>query len=184
MQRMKVLIALAALGTLAAACGDNGSGGAYGGGTTGSSAAGGATSAAEVGTAKVGDLGTVLVDGNGMTLYLFENDTGSTSTCTDTCAGTWPALTTSGEATATSGADASQLGTTTRDDGTTQVTYGGHPLYRYSGDSAAGQANGQEIGDVWYAVTTQGTPAGETDSGGESGGGDNQGGGYGNGYGG
>ena len=51
------------------------------------------------------------------------------------------------------------LGTTTRDDGTTQVTYDGHPLYLYSGDTAAGDANGEGVGDIWFAVTAQGTPA-------------------------
>jgi predicted lipoprotein with Yx(FWY)xxD motif len=150
-------------------------GGAGSSTSTSSAASGGA---AAVDTASVGELGTVLVDGSGRTLYLFESDTGSTSTCTGTCAGTWPALTTTGDPTASMGASASMLGTTTRDDGTTQVTYDGHPLYVYSGDSASGQANGQGIGGVWFAVTTQGTPAGDSGSGG---GGYGSGGGYGHG---
>ena len=180
MHRARILAAVAVLGLIAAACNDNSSGGAYGaGGSSTSTSSGGAMTAATVSTAKVGDLGTVLVDGDGMTLYLFENDTGMTSTCTDTCASTWPALTTSGDANATAGAESSMLGTTTRDDGSTQVTYDGHPLYLYSGDTAAGQANGEGISNVWFAVTTQGTPA--TTSGG---GGGNGGGGYGGGYGG
>jgi predicted lipoprotein with Yx(FWY)xxD motif len=178
MHRARILAAVAVLGLLAAACNNNSSGGAYGagGGSTSTSSAG-ATAPATVSTAKVGDLGTVLVDGNGMTLYLFENDTGMSSTCTGTCASTWPALTTSGDAKATSGADASMLGTTTRDDGSTQVTYNGHPLYLYSGDTAAGQANGQGISNVWFAVTTQGTAASSKSGGGGGGGG------YGGGYG-
>ena len=57
------------------------------------------------------------------------------------------------------GADDSKLGTTMRDDGTTQVTYAGHPVYLYSGDSAAGDTNGQGIGGVWFAVTADGVPA-------------------------
>jgi predicted lipoprotein with Yx(FWY)xxD motif len=174
MHRIRIAATVAALGLGLAACGNSSSGGAYGAG--GSSSA--STAAATVGTASVGDLGTVLVDGSGLTLYLFENDTGSKSTCTDTCASTWPALTTSGNADATDGAEASMLGTTTRDDGSTQVTYNGHPLYLYSGDAAPGDANGVGIGNVWYPVTTKGTPATTmgTDSGGDTGGG---GGGYG-----
>ena len=169
--------AVLALALGLAACSDSTPryGGAGSSTSTSSAASGGA---AAVDTASVGDLGTVLVDGSGRTLYLFESDTGSTSTCTGTCAGTWPALTTTGDPTAGMGASASMLGTTTRDDGSTQVTYDGHPLYVYSGDSAAGQANGQGIGDVWFAVTTQGAPAGASGSGG---GGYGSGGGYGHG---
>jgi predicted lipoprotein with Yx(FWY)xxD motif len=171
------MIAVAA--TLAlAACSNGSSAGAYGGGSssTTSSSAMPAAAAATVGTASVGDLGTVLVDGNGMTLYWFENDTGSTSTCTDSCAGTWPALATSGSAAATGKAETSMLATTSRPDGATQVTYNGHPLYLYSGDTAAGEANGEDIGGVWHAVTTQGTSAEPSSS--------SKSGGYGNGYGG
>ncbi len=174
MGRIRFIIAIAALGLGLASCASNSSAG-YGG-SGGSTSAPGTSSAATVATAKVGDLGTVLVNSDGFTLYLFENDTGSTSTCVGTCAGTWPALTTSGDAAASGGADDSMLGTTTRDDGTTQVTYNGHPLYVYSGDSAAGEANGEGISNVWYAVTTQGTPA-------QTGGGSGNGGGYGGGYG-
>jgi predicted lipoprotein with Yx(FWY)xxD motif len=155
--RSIVFAAVAAMSL--AACSSGSGGGAYGGGgsTSSSSASGGA--AATVAIAEVGDLGTVLVDGTGRTLYLFESDTGTTSTCTGSCAGMWPALVTDGTATAGAGAASAMLGTTTRDDGTTQVTYDGHPLYLYSGDSAAGDANGQGIGDVWYAVTSSGAPA-------------------------
>jgi predicted lipoprotein with Yx(FWY)xxD motif len=175
-----ILLVLAATLGLAACSNSSSSagGGLYGGGSSSSTASPTpAAAGAEVATADVGDLGTVLVDGNGMTLYLFESDTGSSSTCTGTCAETWPALVTAGDATASGKASASMLGTTTRDDGSTQVTYDGHPLYLYSGDTAPGEANGQDVGDVWYAVTAQGTPA-------EDNGGGSKGGGYGNGYGG
>ena len=157
--------------------------GAYGGGgsTSTSTAAGGATTAT-VATADVGQLGTVLVDGTGRTLYIFKNDT-TTSTCTGDCAATWPALVTSGDASAGMGSKSAMLGTTTRDDGTTQVTYAGHPVYLYSGDTAAGDANGQGIGGVWYAVTATGTPAGAMDGSSPSSGGgyssSSSGGGYG-----
>jgi predicted lipoprotein with Yx(FWY)xxD motif len=184
--RMRIFAVIAALGFGLAAC-SNSSSGVYGAGGSGGSAAGAPTT---VGTSQVGDLGTVLVDGAGLTLYMFQNDKGSTSTCTGSCASTWPALTTSGNATTMSGADSSLLGTTQRDDGSTQVTYNGHPLYLYSGDSAPGDANGEGIGNVWYAVSTQGTPAMASGGGngggygnGGGGGGGNDNGGYGNGYG-
>ncbi len=153
---------LAAAAMVLAACSNGsssaGAAGAYGGGSTSTSSAGGATTAT-VGTADVGQLGTVLVDGTGRTLYIFKNDTGTSSTCSGDCAATWPALVTSGAASAGMGVKSAMLGTTTRDDGTTQVTYAGHPVYLYSGDTAAGDANGQGIGGVWFAVTAAGTPA-------------------------
>lgn len=153
---------LAAAAMVLAACSNGSSSaaaaGAYGGGSTSTSSAGGATTAT-VGTADVGQLGTVLVDGTGRTLYIFKNDTGTSSTCSGDCAATWPALVTSGAASAGMGVKSAILGTTTRDDGTTQVTYAGHPVYLYSGDTAAGDANGQGIGGVWFAVTAAGTPA-------------------------
>jgi predicted lipoprotein with Yx(FWY)xxD motif len=101
-----------------------------------------------------------LVDGLGRTLYLFEADTGSTSTCSDACAGAWPPLTTDGEPLAAGAVSSGMLGTTQRSDSSTQVTYGGHPLYRYGGDSAPGDMNGagsDAFGAEWYPVT----PAGE-----------------------
>jgi predicted lipoprotein with Yx(FWY)xxD motif len=105
-------------------------------------------------------LGTILVDDAGLTLYLFMNDTDGTSTCYDDCEANWPPLTVDGEPTAGEGADASLLGTTERDDGSTQVTYAGQPLYRFAGDQAAGDVNGQGVGDVWFAVTPEGEAAG------------------------
>src|SRR6476661_1486691 len=180
MFRMRTILAIAALALGLAACANNstsssaGGGGLYGGGgSTGTTTSSGA---ATVATAKVGDLGTVLVNGDGMTLYLFEADSGSTSNCTGECAGIWPPLTTTGNATGTMGASSSMLGTTTRDDGTTQVTYNGHPVYLYTGDTAAGQANGEGLnhfGGLWYAVSTAGTaamPGGGSGSGGNGGG--------------
>ena len=126
------------------------------------SASGGSTATVSLRTAKVKGVGTVLVEEDGITVYLFTNDTGSTSTCTGSCAATWPPLTTAGQPTAGKGADDSKLGTTMSDAGE-QVTYDGHPLYLYSGDKRAGQATGQGIGDVWFAVTADGGPAGQAD---------------------
>jgi predicted lipoprotein with Yx(FWY)xxD motif len=116
-------------------------------------------SGATVETAKVQGLGTVLVNEDGLTLYLFTNDTGTKSTCTGTCAQTWPGLTTDGQPVAGSGADDGKLGTT-GSGGDQQVTYEEHPLYLYSGDSKAGEANGQGIGGIWFAVTPDGAAAG------------------------
>jgi len=104
-------------------------------------------------------LGEVLVDANGMTVYLFMNDTAGTSTCVDQCADTWPAVTVDGTPTVGGGADDSKVATTDRADGTTQVTYNGHPLYTFSGDAAPGDTTGQGIGEVWFAVTPDGEAA-------------------------
>jgi predicted lipoprotein with Yx(FWY)xxD motif len=96
--------------------------------------------AASVGLAS-SKLGKILVDGQGRTLYLWEADTGTTSTCAGACA------------------SASKLGTTKRHDGTTEVTYNGHPLYTFSGDSAPGQTAGQGsdgFGAEWYVLSATG----------------------------
>jgi len=106
----------------------------------------------------VGD--EALVGGDGRALYLFEGDMGSTSTCKGECAVDWPPLTASGMPTAGSGVDQSLLGTTKRADGTTQVTYNGHPLYYYEGDKGPGMALGQGLkafGADWYVLNAKGS---------------------------
>lgn len=102
-------------------------------------------------------LGDVLVDADGMTVYLFTQDTGSTSTCEGDCAETWPAVTVEGDPVAGEGVDASLLGTTERPDGSTQLTYAGHPVYLFAGDSAPGDVNGQGVGGVWWVIAPDGT---------------------------
>lgn len=109
---------------------------------------------------------------------LFLADQGSQSTCYGDCASTWPALTSEALPTADDGIDASALGTTERSDESTRVTVDGHPLYRFSGNSAAGDVNGEGIGDVWFVVSPQGTPIKASGAGGNSGGGGKPGGGY------
>jgi predicted lipoprotein with Yx(FWY)xxD motif len=104
------------------------------------------------------DLGEVLVDSDGRTLYIFESDNGSESTCYDSCAENWPPLLAQGAPGAGSGVDASLLGTTERTDGTMQATYNDRPLYRYAGDQATGDTNGQGVGDVWFVVGADGQP--------------------------
>jgi predicted lipoprotein with Yx(FWY)xxD motif len=104
------------------------------------------------------DLGKILVDGKGQTLYLFEKDKGK-STCAGSCASAWPPLTTSGTPTAASGVIGAKLGTTKRSDGKTEVTYNGHPLYTYIGDQAPGQTTGQgsdDYGAEWYVLSRSG----------------------------
>ena len=101
-------------------------------------------------------LGSFLVDDKGMTLYLFTKDTPNTSVCYDKCATAWPPLLTGDKPSAGEGVDASLLGTTTRKDGATQVTYNGWPLYYYEKDKAAGDVTGQDVGGVWYVVSAAG----------------------------
>jgi predicted lipoprotein with Yx(FWY)xxD motif len=102
------------------------------------------------------DLGRILADAEGRTLYLFEADTDGISTCYEDCAANWPPLTVEGEPTAGDGADRSLLGTTERDDGSIQVTYADQPLYFFATDQATGDTNGQGIGGVWFVVDPDG----------------------------
>ena len=82
-------------------------------------------------------LGTFLVDAKGRALYLWDADHGAKSICSGACAQAWPPLTTTGTPKASGAAKASLLGTTTRADGSREVTYAGHPLYYFEGDSDA-----------------------------------------------
>ena len=101
---------------------------------------------------------SVLVDQSGRTLYHITTDTGKKVTCTGACATIWPPLTIpkGTKAAAGSGVTKSKLGTITRPDGRTQVTYAGLTLYRYSGDSKPGQAKGEGFQKIWYAVNGAG----------------------------
>jgi predicted lipoprotein with Yx(FWY)xxD motif len=121
--------------------------------TTASSAAAGAA----VNATQVGQFGMILTGSNGKTLYVFEKDQNGQSACYDKCAESWPALTVDSAAAATAGAGVTgTVGTTQRTDGKLQVTVNGAPVYYYSGDSAAGQANGQGVGNLWYVVGADG----------------------------
>lgn len=102
-------------------------------------------------------LGDVLVDEDGATLYLFTPDGGDTPTCDDACAEVWPPVTVDGSPVAGDGADPGLVGTVERSDGSVQLTYAGHPLYRYSQDEAAGDVKGQGVNDVWFAVGPDGS---------------------------
>ncbi|MBS1870702.1 MAG: hypothetical protein JSS99_13685 [Actinobacteria bacterium] len=161
-----VLAVLAA--PIAAGCGSGSSGSTTTGGTAMHQQSGGALT---VKTASSSGLGTILVDAQGRTVYLFQRDRGPTSTCSGACIAGWPAVTTHGTPQASGGAAAAKLGVTKRGDGTTQVTYAGHPLYYYAGDSAAGDTNGQGVnafGALWYVVGTNGSAITTQASGGGS----------------
>jgi predicted lipoprotein with Yx(FWY)xxD motif len=149
------LIALAAAG-----CGSGG-GGASASPTTPKTTT---AQPATVGVAS-SSLGQLLVDSQGRTLYLFEKDTGGTSSCTGACATAWPPLPATGQGTVSGGASASLLGTVPRSDGGPQVTYNGHPLYRFSGDQKPGDTNGEGVnafGASWFVVSPSGSQIGST----------------------
>jgi len=118
------------------------------------------TGASTIMTSQSADVtGNFLVDDQGRTLYVFANDTqnSGTSACTDSeCVTEWPPVIVSGTPTAGDGADATKLGTITREDGTMQATYNGWPLYYYSGDVAPGDMNGQGMEGVWFLVSDLG----------------------------
>jgi predicted lipoprotein with Yx(FWY)xxD motif len=145
-----ILAALAAAG-----CGSTG-----GSNTSGSSAP---PKTASGQSATVGitneNLGNILVDSHGRTLYLFQRDTGTKSTCTGACATEWPPLRVTAKPTVGGGATPSIVATSARSDGKPQVTYNGHPLYLFAGDQKPGDTNGQGVnafGGLWYALSSAG----------------------------
>ena len=117
-----------------------------------------ASQGATVATAKTG-LGRIVVDGRGRTLYLFEKDKRGRSACSGACATYWPPLLTHGKPIAGGGARQSLLGVIRRADGTRQVTYAGHPLYRFALDTRRGQTKGEGLNDFgggWDALAPSG----------------------------
>jgi len=156
---------LLAVGLLAGACsttssGSSSSAGASGGTGSGSTAA----STSDTVSTRSTSLGTVLVTSNGLTLYHLTTEHGGQVQCTGSCAQTWPPYTVAAGTMPTGTGTMTGLGTLTRPDGTTQVTYNGEPLYRFSGDSAPGDTNGNGISGVWFAVKAQ-APAGAAGAG-------------------
>ena len=151
-----------------------GCGGGNSSSTTSTAAATGG-GAATIDVANNAQLGQILTDSNGDTVYVFAKDTNGKSACSGSCAGVWPPVTTSGSPKAGTGAAASKLGTTKRSDGSTQVTYAGHPLYTYTADSSPGDTTGNginEFGGLWYAVRPNGSnaPASSSSGSGSTGG--------------
>jgi predicted lipoprotein with Yx(FWY)xxD motif len=134
--------------------------------TSASAAASGpaSTPAVRVTVVSSSDHGPILADGNGRALYLLESDAAGESGCTEMCAVIWPAyLAPAGTSpTADSGVQASLLGTAARRGGGAQVSYAGHALYYYLGDSRPGDTRGQRVEDSWgewYLVHPDGREA-------------------------
>jgi predicted lipoprotein with Yx(FWY)xxD motif len=151
---------LAALAIAAAGCG-------------GGSATTASGQAATVGISNTG-IGQILVNAEGHTLYLFKADQGTKSACTGACAGAWPPLLVKGAPALGKGINASLVHTTTRPEGTTQLTYNGHPLYLFAQDQKAGETNGQGVsafGAAWFALSSSGNQVSAKPSSSSTGGG-------------
>ena len=173
MTRMFSFGALAVVGALVlAACGGSGSSNSgtssspgassmpiYGAAPPSTSNTSNGSGAASTLSTKTSSLGTFLVDANGRTLYLWDADKGSTSTCSGACAQAWPPLTSTATPKASGAVKASLLGTTKRTDGSSEVTYAGHPLYYFAGDTQPGQTTGQGsngFGAPWWVISPAG----------------------------
>jgi predicted lipoprotein with Yx(FWY)xxD motif len=169
---LALVAAMAALAIAGCGSGGDSTGGVYGGkgetgadtaaSTTGSTTPGGSVAVLTVASAP--EVGPVLVDSKGFTVYDFHKDKGTASSCYGGCAEVWPPVLSEGAPQTGEGANASKLGTTKRKDGTTQVTYAGHPLYTYVADKKPGEANGNDFssfGAQWYALKGNGEEAGD-----------------------
>ena len=133
------LLAIAVLALVLAACGSSSDGGSGGGDES---------AKALVSSAQKTKVGRVVVDAQGRTLYRFTAEAEGRPVCTGACVKTWP------PATVGKGSGLpDRVATVDRPDGGgLQLTYDGHPLYRYAGDHSAGDANGDGVGGQWYAV--------------------------------
>lgn len=161
-RRLAVVFGLVVAGALAlAACSSSGgSGGASTVPTSVASPAGAGSGAGTTIATHHGADGTYLSNQSGRAVYLWVADTSDSSTCSGACAAAWPPVTTKGTPRASGSVQASDLGTTRRSNGTLQVTYNGHPLYYYAGDSGAGETNGQGnngFGAKWWLVAPSGS---------------------------
>jgi len=146
---VSVWLALTVAAVLAAAaCGSSGGSPSANGGSTGTTI-----------TTRSGPAGTYLANGSGRAVYLFMLDTMNKSKCSGGCTSVWPPVVAKGKLSASGSAVSSDLGSNTRSDGTKQVTYKGHPLYYFAGDSGPGTTKGQGIpgfGAKWYLVAPSG----------------------------
>lgn len=150
-------LAVAIVALIAAGCG--GSSSSSGSASAGSGSSGKPTT---VSSTETPELGSVLVDAKGFAVYTFGKDQGTTSSCYGACEEAWPPVTVNGAPTVGEGASSSEVGTTKRKDGTTQVTYAGHPLYTFVEDKSPGEVNGNGVeafGGEWNAVDESGAAA-------------------------
>lgn len=161
--RVPVPIRLAAplgVALLAAACSSSGSGSTSSSASPSAAAPASSAASSTVITTKTSSGGSFLTNGAGRAVYLFMADSSGKSTCDGACAAAWPPVIATGQPTAAGGAQASDLGTITRSDGTKQVTYDGHPLYYFQGDTGPGTDKGQGIngfGAKWWLVAPTGS---------------------------
>jgi predicted lipoprotein with Yx(FWY)xxD motif len=159
---VKKLIAGGAVVTalIISGCGGGGNGSAYSAPkTTPKTTAATGTGGAPLDVTSNPKLGKILVNPNGRTLYDFVIDKGTTSVCYGACASLWPPYLTKAKPVAGPGVSAALIGTTKRKDGSTEVTYAGHPLYYYAADRTRGQITGQalnQFGAPWYALAPNG----------------------------
>ena len=170
LRMLLVLPAIAATAAVLAACSSSGTSSTSGGGSTSTSSPA-AVTAGSLKTATIGGA-TVLTTSKGFTLYSFAPDTSTKSNCNGACAQNWPPVKVPTTASGVKGAFA----TIKRSDGSTQLTFRGHPLYTFVGDKSPGQASGNGInafGGLWHEAPASGgaAPAGNSSSG--SGGGGN-----------
>jgi predicted lipoprotein with Yx(FWY)xxD motif len=156
---MTALIALLAVSAVLAACG--------GGSGSGSTAAGGASDAkpAVVSSVKKAGVGSVIVDAQGRTLYRFTAEAQGVPVCTGDCLGTWPPAL----ASSSTGLPRHVATVKRPDGGQLQLTYDGHPLYRYAGDQSRADAKGEGVGGQWYVIKAAGGDSGAATSGAEGG---------------
>jgi predicted lipoprotein with Yx(FWY)xxD motif len=164
-----LLLAVSAIALIAAGCGSSSNSttsssapapsSSSGGGSTSSSGGG---SSATISTATIKGLGTVLVNSQGRTLYIFKPDNAKKVTCTGSCAAVWPPVKVSGGKPSASGAvKASMLSSDPNPSGGQVATYNGWPLYTYVTDTGAGSARGQALnlnGGLWYVIGPDGQP--------------------------
>ncbi len=160
------LPALLGVGLIATACGGSSKSSTGASATPYGPAASSPAKGVSVGTTK-GSLGTYLVGPSGRALYIWVADKGGKSSCSGACASAWPPLLTKSTPTAAGGVEASLLSTTTRSDGSMQVTYKGWPLYYFAGDTGAGTTSGNgssQFGAKWWLINTSGGSVGATAS--------------------
>jgi predicted lipoprotein with Yx(FWY)xxD motif len=154
--RLGLIVVAASVGLVALA-GCSGTSGGSPGATTGATTPPAASASTDLATA-TSSLGTIVVDGKGMTVYVFDKDTANSgkSACAGACVGQWPAVTTTSAKPSVTGVTGA-VATITGANGAKQVTLNGLPLYTFAGDSAAGDVTGQGVGKIWWVVAADGT---------------------------